>query len=31
MGRTMGIEATGKVYPDLENKQVGAISSAKCD
>jgi hypothetical protein len=27
----MGIEPTRKVVPDLENKQFGAITNAKCD
>jgi hypothetical protein len=31
MERAMGIEPTGKVDLDLENKQFGAITNAKCD
>jgi hypothetical protein len=27
----MGIEPTRKVVPDLENKQFGAMTNAKCD
>jgi hypothetical protein len=27
----MGIEPTREVVPDLENKQFGAITNAKCD
>jgi hypothetical protein len=31
MERAMGIEPTGKVLPELENKRFDAISDAKCD